>query len=337
MTMSEVLLALGRIEGNAKMIHVSLHPGDLHEETHPVQHTTSTSPSGRADPRPIRLALEQALSITTATDEDALISRTLTAACEVTGAVVAVAPQPTGERYLHGDPDLAARLATAAILSRACVGRPGGTTTDFALLGLPSAVIMGLGGAVVIVASATPDSLGAEAGSVIALLIAHAQAGLQRLRELAMLARRANSDPLTGLRHYRPFEERLACSEPGRTAVIAVDVDEFKRINDEYGHQAGDHALVALVDALRSALRGDDHIYRIGGDEFAVVIDVGGSAEVATIARRLLEAARLVGHTVSVGAALRLPGETGRETLLRADKALYQAKRAGRNTARLAA
>ena len=68
---------------------------------------------------------------------------------------------------------------------------------------------------------------------------------------------------------------------------------------------------MALVDALRSALRGDDHIYRIGGDEFAVVIDVGGSAEVATIARRLLEAARLVGHTVSVGAALRMPGETG--------------------------
>jgi diguanylate cyclase (GGDEF)-like protein len=319
------------------MFHVYLHPGDLHEETHPVQQMKSTPPTGRDDPRPVRLALEKALSITTAGDEDELISRTLTAACEMTGADVAVALQPTGERYLHGDPDLAGRLAAAAVLSRACVVRPGGTTSDFTLLGLPAAVVMGLNGAVVIVAATTPDSLGAESGSVLALLIAHAQAGLQRLAEVAMLAQRANSDPLTGLRHYRPFEERLASSEPGRTAVIAVDVDEFKRINDEYGHQAGDHALVALVDALRSALRGDDHIYRIGGDEFAVVIDVGGSAEVATIARRLLEAARLVGHTVSVGAALRMPGETGRETLLRADKALYQAKRAGRNTARLAA
>lgn len=293
-----------------------------------MQQTTST---------PIRLALEQALSIATATDEEALVDRTLTAACEVTGAAVGVALTPTGQRSLHGDPDLAARLATAAAGTRTGVGRPGGTTTEFTGIGLPDAVFMSLNGTVVIIGSTAPDGLGPEAGSVLALLVAHAQAGLDRLREVATLARRASCDPLTGLRHHRPFEERLAASQPGRTAVIAVDVDQFKRINDEYGHQAGDHALVALVDALRCALRGDDHMFRIGGDEFAVVIDVAGSAEVVTIARRLLEAARLVGHTVSVGAALRLPGETGRDTMLRADKALYQAKRAGRNTARLAA
>jgi len=154
---------------------------------------------------------------------------------------------------------------------------------------------------------------------------------------MAQLSRRANSDPLTGLRHYRPFEERLCASAPGHTAVIAVDVDDFKKINDKYGHQAGDEALVALVDALRGARRGDDLLYRIGGDEFAVVVDVNGPGEVATIARRMLEAARRVGQTISVGAALCVPGETGRETLLRADKALYDAKRAGRDTARLAA
>ncbi len=168
-------------------------------------------------------------------------------------------------------------------------------------------------------------------------MIAHAQAGHERLREHAVLARRANSDPLTGLRHYRPFEERLANSEPNRTAVLAIDIDEFKQINDERGHQAGDDALVALVAALRSALRGDDHIYRIGGDEFAVVIDVNGRAEVDVISDRLLRAARRVGFPVSVGAAMRLSDETGRETLFRADRALYEAKRAGRNTARLAA
>jgi len=210
-------------------------------------------------------------------------------------------------------------------------------TSDFAAIGLPSALTAGLAGAIVVVAATTPDSLDAEAGAVLALLVAHANAGLDRLRELHLLAHRADSDPLTGLRHYRPFEERLAASEPNRTAVIAVDVDEFKRINDEYGHQAGDHALLAVVEALRGALRGDDHIYRIGGDEFAVVIDVGGTAEVRNITGRLLAAARAVGHTVSVGAAVQLPGETGRETLLRADKALYQAKREGRNTARHAA
>jgi diguanylate cyclase (GGDEF)-like protein len=292
------------------------------------------TPLGCEAPHPVQRALEQALAITNATDENDLVRRTLAAARDLTGAPVAVAVTPTGERHLAGDPELATRLAGAVPPGPT---RAGGTTEDFAPIGLPAALVMGLHGAVVVVASDTPGSLGAEEGSVLALLLAHAQSGLERLRELAVLARRANSDPLTGLRHYRPFEERLACSEPGRTAVIAVDVDEFKRINDEHGHQAGDHALVALVDALRAALRGDDHIYRIGGDEFAVVIDVGTSAEVAAIVRRLLEAARLVGHTVSVGAALRLPGETGRETLLRADRALYQAKRAGRNTARLAA
>ena len=287
--------------------------------------------------------------MSTATTEREIFDHALTAVCEITPADVGVVLQPDGGRCLHGDPTLARALADAAVRSRCCIGRPGGMTSsvlpdsappaspEFAAIGLPSALTAGLAGAIVVVAATTPDSLDAEAGAVLALLVAHANAGLDRLRELHLLAHRADSDPLTGLRHYRPFEERLAASEPNRTAVIAVDVDEFKRINDEYGHQAGDHALLAVVEALRGALRGDDHIYRIGGDEFAVVIDVGGTAEVRNITGRLLAAARAVGHTVSVGAAVQLPGETGRETLLRADKALYQAKREGRNTARHAA
>jgi diguanylate cyclase (GGDEF)-like protein len=327
---------------NAKMLHVPPHPGDLDEfddldkETQPVQQTQSTPPGHRADPRPVQLALQQALAITTSTDEDELLGRTVTAACEVTGATVAVAIRSSGSPAMHGDRELCRRLIAAAARGTAR-GRLGGPTSEFAPIGLPAAVVMALNTTVLIVAATEPDRFSTETGSVLALLIAHAQAGMERIREVETLSRRANSDPLTGLRHYRPFEERLAASEPGRTAVIAVDVDQFKRINDQYGHQAGDHALVSLVNALRSALRGDDHIYRIGGDEFAVVIDVSSAAEVASIARRLLEAARLVGHTVSVGAALCMPSETGRETLLRADKALYQAKRAGRNTARLAA
>jgi diguanylate cyclase (GGDEF)-like protein len=279
-------------------------------------------------------ALEHTLAMSIATTEREILDHALTAVCEITPAEVGVVLRPDGDRYLHGDRDLAEALAGAVAGSRSCLGRPGGMTGDFSSIGLPSALTAGLAGALVVVAATAPDALDAEAGAVLALVVAHAHAGLDRLRELHLLAHRADSDPLTGLRHYRPFEERLAASEPNRTAVIAVDVDEFKRINDEHGHQAGDHALLAVVDALRGALRGDDHIYRIGGDEFAVVIDVGGSAEVRNITGRLLAAARAVGHTVSVGAAVRLPGETGRETLLRADKALYQAKREGRNRAR---
>jgi diguanylate cyclase (GGDEF)-like protein len=287
--------------------------------------------------QPVQQALEQALSITTAATESDLIERTLTAACQLTGASVACAIEPAGARQIHGDPELANRLLGASLDWAHKHAWTDGITDEFASVGLPAAITAGLDGTVILVASPTPDCFTAYSAALLALLIAHAQAARERLRELAVLARRANSDPLTGLRHYRPFEERLACSVPGKTAVIAVDIDEFKQINDEQGHQAGDDALVALVAALRGALRGDDHIYRIGGDEFAVVIDVNGPAEVNFISRRLLEAARAVGYPVSVGAAMRLPDETGRETLLRADKALYQAKRSGRDTARLAA
>jgi diguanylate cyclase (GGDEF)-like protein len=192
------------------------------------------------------------------------------------------------------------------------------------------------GDTLIAVAAAEPVGLRPHANSLLALLVAHAMAARTRLRELDQLSRQAESDPLTGLRHSRPFVRRLSASSPGRTAIITVDVDEFKRINDEFGHQAGDHALLTLVEALRSALRGDDQLYRIGGDEFAVIVEVSGPGEVVAIARRLLEAARQIGQTVSVGAALHMVGETGPETLGRADKALYQAKRAGRDTARLA-
>jgi diguanylate cyclase (GGDEF)-like protein len=293
--------------------------------------------SDRENSRLVNHTLQQALSITTASTEDEVFARTLSAACDITAATVAVAVSSDRPLYVHGDARVGRRLAAAVSDARCCAGRPGGITSDFASIGLESALVAKLNGTKLIIAAGPSDAFGPDAASAVALLVAHAQAGLEHIRELELLARLANSDPLTGLRHYRPFEERLAASKPDRTAVIAVDVDEFKRINDEHGHQAGDDALVALVGALRGALRGDDHIYRIGGDEFAVVIDVSGTVEITNIIRRLLEAARAVGHTVSVGAAMQLPGETGRETLLRADKALYQAKRAGRNTARIAA
>ena len=294
-------------------------------------------PKHRTPVQPVERALKHTLSITTAATDGDIITRTLTAACQLTGAPVACTIERAGDHKVHGDPELARLLLLAAATGTRNDAQLGGVTDEFADAGLPSAVTANLDETLVIVASPTPDFFRPAAMSLVTLVIAHAQAGRERLRELTVLSRRANSDPLTGLRHYRPFEERLANCLPDRTAVIAIDIDEFKRINDEQGHQAGDEALVALVAALRGALRGDDHIYRIGGDEFAVVIDVNGPAEIDFISRRLLEAARGVGYPVSLGAAMRLPGETGRETLLRADKALYQAKRAGRNTARLAA
>ena len=296
--------------------------------------TVYTAPAvNRVDNR--HLVLAHTLSIMTAVSEQDLVARTLAAACAVTEAPAAIAIGNDGTIAAHGAEGLIADLSSADHAAVRC--EPGGITKLLAPHGLPSAVSAMFGDTLIVLASPVPEHLTAEAGSLLALVLAHAQAGRDRLHELAQLSRRADSDPLTGLRHHRPFEERLAASSPGQTAVIALDVDDFKKINDEHGHQAGDHALVTLVEALTLAMRGDDQLYRIGGDEFAMVVDVNGASEALTIARRLLDAARVVGRTISVGAALRGQDETGRETLLRADKALYEAKRSGRDTARLAA
>jgi diguanylate cyclase (GGDEF)-like protein len=233
----------------------------------------------------------------------------------------------------NGDMRLAALIYGAEDQLR---HEPIGWTSALAGVGLPSAITMAIGDVLIVVAAPRPDQLGTEAGSLLALILAHTRTALDRLHELDHLSHRADRDPLTGLRHQRPFVARLAASVPGRTVVFAVDVDRFKSINDRYGHQAGDVALVTLVEALRSVLREGDELYRIGGDEFAVLVDVGDEAEVPTIARRLLAAARRAGHPVSIGAALRGADETGQDTLGRADAALYSAKRAGRNTARIA-
>jgi len=268
----------------------------------------------------------------TARSEDDLLGRTLVAAMELTGAAVAVVLEPEGAARAHGEAHYAERLSeldAAALRSR----------PDAALsrAGLAAPLVADLGDVTMLLAAGEGGALRADATCVLDLVVAHAHAARERLREMEQLTHRANRDPLTGLHHHRPFAERLAECRPGRTAVITLDIDRFKKINDEHGHEAGDHALITLVDAMRGALRDEDQLYRIGGDEFAVIVDVNGPAEAVAIARRLLAAARRVGQTVSAGAALHAPGETARQTLVRADRALYEAKRAGRDTARLAA
>lgn len=160
---------------------------------------------------------------------------------------------------------------------------------------------------------------------------------LDRLRTLARLREEASSDPLTGLRHTGSFERRIAHTTPGRTALLAIDVDGFKAVNDTYGHQAGDRLLVGLARALQAALRQGDELYRVGGDEFVAVLEVNRPEEAVRVAERLAEAARGTGQTISIGVALPYPGEPPEQTLHRADQALYAVKRQGRDGVRLAA
>jgi diguanylate cyclase (GGDEF)-like protein len=155
----------------------------------------------------------------------------------------------------------------------------------------------------------------------------------------------ANEDPLTGLFNRRRFLEELErevaaarrSSKPG--AVLMLDLDRFKEVNDSLGHSAGDRALVAVADTLRNRLRTTDTIGRLGGDEFAVVLPDCGHAEARRVAQEIggavgdASALTIAGHerrmTTSIGIApygSRADEHAG-TLLVEADLAMYRAKR----------
>ena len=110
---------------------------------------------------------------------------------------------------------------------------------------------------------------------LLELLAAHAATCLRTADLMRSLRERAETDPLTGLGHHATFHEALAGRTGARTtAVVVVDLDGFKRINDTYGHQHGDRVLRAIAAALSGALRRGDTLFRIGGDEFAALLAV---------------------------------------------------------------
>lgn len=159
------------------------------------------------------------------------------------------------------------------------------------------------------------------------------------------LRQRLMFDPLTGAaaRSYlREKAEQLmqASDAPSDSSLALIDLDHFKRINDQHGHGLGDQALIALVESLRSHLRGRDVVARFGGDEFMVLLVGCARDEALALMTQALESIRLVRlagkvqFTASVGVATRLPGESFDAWLERADQALYDAKKAGRNCVR---
>ncbi|GHJ43622.1 hypothetical protein Cs7R123_09640 [Catellatospora sp. TT07R-123] len=162
--------------------------------------------------------------------------------------------------------------------------------------------------------------------SVLELLITNAVMCRERLAALHRLQQLADSDPLTGLRHQGPFTQRLAATRAGRTALLVVDVDNFKQVNDTAGHAAGDRLLVEVAEALRGALRAEDEVFRVGGDEFVAVLDVVDEVQAAATAARLVAAVGERGCAVSVGVAVRRRDESAESALHRADRAMYAAK-----------
>ncbi len=164
----------------------------------------------------------------------------------------------------------------------------------------------------------------------------------------AELSHRALHDPLTGLPNRALFVESLDRSlarlrrHPGLVALLYIDLDNFKHVNDNLGHQVGDDVLVAVGRRLTAALRPSDDVARLGGDEFlAVLQDLAEPEEARSVARRVLDAVAsaldigggAIVVTVSVGIAFTGDDDlSAQELIRRADQAMYAAKQAGRGT-----
>ncbi|MGC0150976.1 PAS domain S-box protein [Chromobacterium vaccinii] len=163
----------------------------------------------------------------------------------------------------------------------------------------------------------------------------------------AELDRVANFDPLTGVPNRRLLSDRLRqtivrATRSGKScAVCFLDLDGFKAVNDQHGHEVGDKLLVAVSSHLKSILRGDDTLARLGGDEFVVLLsDIGSPEECMLVLDRVLAAVATpvpvgegeVSVTASIGVSLYPQDNADPDTLLRhADQAMYLAKEAGKN------
>jgi len=163
--------------------------------------------------------------------------------------------------------------------------------------------------------------------------------GQERLREV--IAEMAVTDSLTGLANRRRFHDiytsclQEALERHSALAVMLIDVDHFKEINDTHGHPAGDDKLREVAQSLKTVARSADLVARYGGDEFVVVAPGAPRDAALALAERLRVAAAGCGASVSIGVAL-FPDDAQRhEDLLEAaDAALYRAKQAGRNCVR---
>lgn len=170
----------------------------------------------------------------------------------------------------------------------------------------------------------------------------------ERVEQAQELRWRAHHDDLTGLANRAAFLERLdraLAADRGtdgrRPALLYLDLDGFKAVNDSLGHLAGDRVLTTIGARLRAAVRDDDCAARLGGDEFVVLVERAPSFDhvrrlADRISRALNEPIARPGHeplppvAASIGLALATPGDDAESLLDRADRALYRAKQAGR-------
>jgi diguanylate cyclase (GGDEF)-like protein/PAS domain S-box-containing protein len=184
-----------------------------------------------------------------------------------------------------------------------------------------------------------------EGDRLVRLQIATDITDLKKVEEL--LEHKATHDPLTGLPNRMLLHDRLlhAIDKAKRTkkrlAVLFLDLDKFKSVNDEYGHQCGDELLKLVADRLREAVRECDTISRVSGDEFVIILEeLTDSNTSCVVANRILKAISLphklseceISTTISIGiASFPADADTPDELLRLSDEAMYRAKTRGRN------
>lgn len=259
-------------------------------------------------------------------DPGQLVQVVVESAVEATGAAGGVVLGPHGELARAGDPDSGSeRLAFPLRVG----------SSDFGSLVL------------------TSDTFEADQVETAASLAAHVVVALENARLHRMVERQAMVDSLTGLANRRSLEETLR-SELARAArfsdsvcVVLADLDDFKQVNDQYGHAVGDEVLKAFAVALRKTVRESDVAGRWGGEEFALVLpgtDAAGGARLAERARAAIEAHQVkmqngdrCSVTASFGVASFPESQELGEILAAADSALYAAKGQGKNRVVVAA
>jgi diguanylate cyclase (GGDEF)-like protein len=155
--------------------------------------------------------------------------------------------------------------------------------------------------------------------------------------------REAMTDALTGLLNRRALLQNPSDTMPAGTALVAMDLDYFKKINDRFGHDCGDQALKAFAELIRANIRPTDLAARMGGEEFCIVVADENPRAPTAIAERIREQVEAmtiptpagpIRTTVSAGISYSSGDETLQSLLIRADEALYEAKSEGRNRVR---
>jgi len=245
--------------------------------------------------------------------------------------------------FMFGMFQLRARSALGiSFYALACFGLAMGVMSELRPLDFPVAVEL----AHFLMLALTLPAVSVLAGRLSSI---RSRLGVQKAalaEALAQIQAMALHDELTGLvnrRHMQALleQETLRCARTGRSYCLALlDIDHFKRINDRYGHAAGDAGLRAFASAAQAAIRSADVLARWGGEEFVLMLaDTAIPPAVAGLERlraqvagiEIAVGAQYVHLTVSAGLTEHLAGETLAQTLERADKLLYEAKAAGRN------